>query len=85
MYNVDEIDYCSQFHQHFKSRFFADILLPKKVKSQTVCTGKLLKALIDKKALLKMLLKLTPGVNPLTIFTYVNEFLSIMLPYSAGN
>jgi len=29
---VDEIDTCSQFHQHFMRAFFADILLPKSLK-----------------------------------------------------
>jgi len=32
--NVNEIDTCSQFHQHFMSSFFAHILAPKNYKAK---------------------------------------------------
>jgi len=32
--NVDEIDHCCQYHQHFMSSFGADILLPKNYRAK---------------------------------------------------
>jgi len=46
----------SQFHEHFTSNFFA-----KKLQSQTVMREKLRNALLYKKVLCNMLMKLTPG------------------------
>jgi len=51
----------SQFHQDFTSSFCADILVPKKLQSQTVPTEKLCKALLYEKVEYKMLMKLTPN------------------------
>jgi len=62
--NVNEIDTCSQFHQHFKSSFCTDILLPKKIQIQTVTREKqLCITLLNEKGVCKMLMKLTPVVN----------------------
>jgi len=47
--NVDEIDHCSQFHQHFKSSFCTKKILPKKSQSQAVTREKLRKTLLHKK------------------------------------
>jgi len=49
---------CSQFHQHFMSSFCANILLLKKLQSQTLIREKLRKALLNKKGARKMLMKL---------------------------
>jgi len=51
---------CSQCHQYFTSGFCADILLAKKLQTQTVSTEKLLKTLSYEKAASNMLVKLTP-------------------------
>ncbi len=50
----------SQFHQHFTSAFFADILSSKKLWSQNVTREKLRKALLYKKLACKMLMESTP-------------------------
>jgi hypothetical protein len=49
-----------QFHQHFMSSFCAKIFLPK-ITNPNVCTKKLRKKLLYKKAARKILVKLTPG------------------------
>jgi hypothetical protein len=38
---VGEIEPCSQFHQHFTSIFFANIILTKQLQIQTVIVEKL--------------------------------------------
>jgi len=50
-------------HQHFTSSFWANILSPKKLQSQSVARKKLLKALLYEKGESKMLMKWIPGVN----------------------
>jgi len=58
---------CNQFHQHFMSSFCANIILPKKSQSQTINKENCRKTLSYKKATRKMLVKLTPGVNLISI------------------
>jgi len=57
----------SQFHQHFTSRFCANILAPKKLKSLTVNREKLQKTLLYEKVSSKMLVKMTPVVVVIVI------------------
>ncbi len=58
---VDEIDICSQFHQHISSSFYAGrYSFAEKLQSQTV-REKLHKTLLYEKGLSKILMKLTPG------------------------
>ncbi len=47
--HVGKIDTCSPFHQHCMSSFFADILSPKKLQSQTVIREKQQKTFSYKK------------------------------------
>jgi len=65
----------SKFHQHFMSSFCANILLPKKLQSQTVVRGKLQKALLYKKCTCKILMTLTVD----TWFRYHKTFRRILL------
>ncbi len=52
-----------QFHQHFMSSFCTEIILPKKLQSQTVTREKLRKTLPYKKGSIQMLMKLTPELR----------------------
>jgi hypothetical protein len=55
----------SQFHQHFTSSFCANIKRQRKLQSQTVIREKVRKTLLNKKkAACKVLIKLTPYVQP---------------------
>ena len=66
-----------QYHQHFKISFYANIIFPKKLQSQTVSIEKMHKTLSPKKADFKMLVKLTTGVD----FTKILQATFKLLPY----
>ncbi len=69
------IDSCSQLHQHLTSSFFADILLQKKLQSQTVVREMLQKVLLYEKGIHKMLMGLTRFSQKMSsIFQFENSF-----------
>jgi len=60
MFNIDEIDYLCQFHQHFMRPFSANILAQKKFKPKTQLCN-FWRQNIGTKCECNMLMKLTPA------------------------
>ncbi len=77
---------CTQFRKHFTISFCTDIHWAKNYKTKLyVCREKPIKTFLYEKAALKMLVKLTPGVNPTKLFFLRFFFFGIKLGHFSIN